>query len=421
MDVKHYKRDGGNYCPSLIKRLSTGAVLLCISALLCQQGSYAAGTTIHPLYPSDFATRTHMKPKPIQHFGFDGQLTDSRSQWQFLGKGYRAYNPMLHRFMAQDSMSPFDKGGLNGYVFARNNPIMAFDPSGHSVASDIEAFIPHTWAGVGGLVAGLLIDGGFNLFLVGRRVANKAVALIVSFTIGAVSSAGGTYIGESINTGDWQHPKYKPLLISAGIGAALGMSMSYIGLKKAQRAGMGAVPALTDAPDLSRGLDEDFLNLMRGRSDTIESPHFIDVKLPAVGYGRHMATEDEFIDNVQTNEKLMKIFSGDAAAMRRFYYDFTDIRNRLAKGDLYASESIGRAHRLFDALQPDNAVGGEVGSGDKQLIAENIFVAEPSDEEIIRGKNIASTMETELEKVLPGSMIVNCTVCSSLNYFFTDL
>jgi len=71
------------------------------------------------------------KATPTQHFGFDGQLTDSKTNWQFLGQGYRAYNPMLHRFMSQDSMSPFNKGGINGYVFGSNNPIMMSDPTGH--------------------------------------------------------------------------------------------------------------------------------------------------------------------------------------------------------------------------------------------------------------------------------------------------
>ncbi|WP_203384464.1 RHS repeat-associated core domain-containing protein [Cysteiniphilum marinum] len=65
--------------------------------------------------------------------GFDGQRTDNATGYQFLGNGYRAYNPILHRFMQMDDIrySPFGKGGINGYVFANNNPIMNFDPSGH--------------------------------------------------------------------------------------------------------------------------------------------------------------------------------------------------------------------------------------------------------------------------------------------------
>jgi len=82
------------------------------------------------------------KNQTTKRFGFDGQLTDPTTGWQFLGKGYRAYNPLLHRFMNQDSMSPFEKGGINGYVFANNNPIMQFDPSGHFAIGAIIGMIP---------------------------------------------------------------------------------------------------------------------------------------------------------------------------------------------------------------------------------------------------------------------------------------
>ena len=69
--------------------------------------------------------------RSVPLFGFDGALTDDDTGWQFLGQGYRAYSPTLHRFMSQDSLSPFDQGGLNGYLFADNNPLANADPSGH--------------------------------------------------------------------------------------------------------------------------------------------------------------------------------------------------------------------------------------------------------------------------------------------------
>ena len=74
--------------------------------------------------------------------GFDEQRTDKATGYQFLGNGYRAYNPILHRFMQMDDIrdSPFDKGGINGYVFANNNPIMSFDPSGHDAAALLKIF-----------------------------------------------------------------------------------------------------------------------------------------------------------------------------------------------------------------------------------------------------------------------------------------
>lgn len=66
-----------------------------------------------------------------EHYAFKGQLTDKVSGMQLLGNGYRAYSPEDRRFISQDSLSPFGKGGLNGYAFANNNPFNYTDPSGH--------------------------------------------------------------------------------------------------------------------------------------------------------------------------------------------------------------------------------------------------------------------------------------------------
>ncbi|RDB35942.1 MAG: hypothetical protein DCC88_07395 [Spirobacillus cienkowskii] len=68
-------------------------------------------------------------------YGFNGELTDSSSGLQILGNGYRAYNPKLRRFIQYDVHSPFGKGGINGYIFANNNPIMFQDPTGESATS----------------------------------------------------------------------------------------------------------------------------------------------------------------------------------------------------------------------------------------------------------------------------------------------
>ncbi len=61
--------------------------------------------------------------------GFDNQMTDPATGYQFLGGGYRAYNPVSRHFMSHDSFSPFKK--IDGYGFGDNNPIMNTDPSGH--------------------------------------------------------------------------------------------------------------------------------------------------------------------------------------------------------------------------------------------------------------------------------------------------
>ena len=61
--------------------------------------------------------------------GFNGQMRDPVTGYQFLGGGYRAYNPVYRHFMAKDSFSPFIK--VDGYGYGDNNPAMNTDPSGH--------------------------------------------------------------------------------------------------------------------------------------------------------------------------------------------------------------------------------------------------------------------------------------------------
>ncbi len=56
--------------------------------------------------------------------GFDGEITDATTGWQFLGAGHRTYNPYQRYFVSEDPV-----GG--GYAFGSNNPIMKSDPSGN--------------------------------------------------------------------------------------------------------------------------------------------------------------------------------------------------------------------------------------------------------------------------------------------------
>ena len=63
---------------------------------------------------------------------FNGEVLDEASGWYLLGKGYRAYNPLLMRFHSPDSMSPFGAGGLNPYGYCLGNPVALRDPSGHA-------------------------------------------------------------------------------------------------------------------------------------------------------------------------------------------------------------------------------------------------------------------------------------------------
>ncbi|MCY4176995.1 MAG: hypothetical protein OXD32_00660, partial [Endozoicomonadaceae bacterium] len=56
--------------------------------------------------------------------GFDGEITDAATGWQFLGDGHRTYNPSQRYFVSEDPAG-------DGYAFGSNNPIMNSDPSGN--------------------------------------------------------------------------------------------------------------------------------------------------------------------------------------------------------------------------------------------------------------------------------------------------
>lgn len=63
--------------------------------------------------------------------GFNGDPIDPQAGGYLLGNGYRPDQPRLMRFTCPDTLSPFDKLGLNSYAYVQNAPVNATDPSGH--------------------------------------------------------------------------------------------------------------------------------------------------------------------------------------------------------------------------------------------------------------------------------------------------
>ncbi|MBC3955534.1 RHS repeat-associated core domain-containing protein [Pseudomonas triticifolii] len=66
---------------------------------------------------------------------FAGERPDGVTGHYLLGNGYRAFNPVLMRFNNPDSLSPFDEGGLNAYVYCGADPVNRIDPDGHIYSS----------------------------------------------------------------------------------------------------------------------------------------------------------------------------------------------------------------------------------------------------------------------------------------------
>lgn len=87
---------------------------------------YASYPLQYTVYGFDIATQ------PASALRFAGQWKDISTGYYLLGEGYRAFIPKLMRFNAADSMSPFGKGGLNGYCYCTGDPVNRVDPTGHA-------------------------------------------------------------------------------------------------------------------------------------------------------------------------------------------------------------------------------------------------------------------------------------------------
>lgn len=91
--------------------------------------------------------------------GFNGQRADPVSGTSHPGNGYRSYHPVLQRFTAPDSLSPYGAGGVNSYAYCVNDPVNKADPSGH--------LSTQAWLGIGMGIAGL----GLAIFSAGASIA----------------------------------------------------------------------------------------------------------------------------------------------------------------------------------------------------------------------------------------------------------
>ncbi|MFK0034527.1 RHS repeat-associated core domain-containing protein [Pseudomonas monteilii] len=125
------------------------------------------GTTSMEQFPYTPYGRRPSQSELNNPLAFNGEQLNSATGCYLLGNGYRSYSPTLMRFAGPDTLSPFDNGGLNAYVYCAGDPVNSIDPSGHfgfpSVAQARKVmFATSTVAAGVGVGAVLTIVGAFK-------------------------------------------------------------------------------------------------------------------------------------------------------------------------------------------------------------------------------------------------------------------
>lgn len=75
-----------------------------------------------------------------QLLGFCGYWRDGNTADYPLGNGYRVFTAGLMRFRSPDAASPFGEGGINAYVYCKDDPINKFDRTGRA-GTGLTAFL----------------------------------------------------------------------------------------------------------------------------------------------------------------------------------------------------------------------------------------------------------------------------------------
>jgi RHS repeat-associated protein len=152
--------------------------------------------------------------------GFNGQRPDPVSGHSHLGNGYRAYNPVLGRFTAPDSMSPFGAGGINPYAYCAGDPVNRTDPSGH----------------ISGMAIAGMVMGAIGI-LMAPFTAGQSLTVMSCLTAGLEIISGAT----AIAAGGLEDVSPQASSALGGVSLATGMLSLGIGLAKmAGRATDGA-------------------------------------------------------------------------------------------------------------------------------------------------------------------------------------
>ncbi|WP_248797044.1 RHS repeat domain-containing protein [Pseudomonas sp. MWU13-2105] len=114
----------------LVECQDDGACLLATDAANSVLSEVDPSGTRQDMAYSAYGERSSGQPVSTA-LGFNGQLREEQSGSYLLGNGYRSYSPGLMRFHSPDSLSPFDEGGINMYMYCEGDSINNMDPTGH--------------------------------------------------------------------------------------------------------------------------------------------------------------------------------------------------------------------------------------------------------------------------------------------------
>ena len=134
---------------------------------------------------------------------FTGQRLDTETSFYFYNARY--YDAELGRFISADSVAqePTDPQSLNRYSYARNNPVMLSDPSGHFFAA-LVAIIGQI---ISAAITGAIVSAAFAAITggdIGKAALNGAIqaAVFAPFAFGASNlfpdAGAGQYFGRAL-------------------------------------------------------------------------------------------------------------------------------------------------------------------------------------------------------------------------------